>query len=564
MENQPHIKDILSQMKVRNLISRREWLAAISVAVGLTIILALPYVLGYAFAGPDLTFTGILMNPEDTQSYFAKMLQGYDGQWLYRIPFTVEEHDPALLGGLYPLLGHIARLFGLSLDAIWNLSRFISSVILFVTTFAFIATYLPDRRERWSAYLLAILGSGLGWLLFIINQPYWLGAFPVDFKMPEAHLFFSALTFPHGMLGTALLLASFVFIKKALNSNNGAWLFAILAGLSNLLLGIIYPFLIYLIAVTYGVYWLFRLYLGRRIEWLDTGLLAVALIIPLPLYIYYYYTYQVNEIFRTWADQAVTTSPAIPHFIIAYGPLLLLALLPLFINKKKGSNRGSTTLLWSWIIAASLLIYAPINPQRRFVQGVQVPLSILGAIGIYQVFLPWLMGTRLFQRVLNRPRYSIEGLERLTVVAIIAILALSNIYVLASMSITAAIQKPYPFFREKDEVAAVEWLRNQDGPRTAVISAYETGNFIGARAGKPVLVGHWAETAFWEDKLDKAMTFYQDETSDRWRIDLLDQYGIGFVWYGTMERLLGDFDPLSADYLFLVYSHGDVNIYGVR
>jgi uncharacterized membrane protein len=164
----------------------------------------------------------------------------------------------------------------------------------------------------------------------------------------------------------------------------------------------------------------------------------------------------------------------------------------------------------------------------------------------------------------NRPRYSIEGLERLTVVAVIAILALSNVYVLASMSITAAIQKPYPFFREKDEVAAVEWLRNQDGSRTAVLSAYETGNFIGARAGSPVLVGHWAETVSWEEKIDKTETFYKGETSDGWRIKLLDQYGIGFVWHGSMERLLGDFDPVSADYLFPVYSDGGVDIYGVR
>ena len=41
-----------------------------------------------------------------------------------------------------------------------------------------------------------ILGSGLGWVLFLFGQTYWLGAFPVDFKMPEAHLFFSAMTLP--------------------------------------------------------------------------------------------------------------------------------------------------------------------------------------------------------------------------------------------------------------------------------------------------------------------------------------------------------------------------------
>ena len=47
---------------------------------------------------PGLSFTGILMNPEDSQTYFAKMLQGYNGRFLYTIPFTPEPHDPAFVG----------------------------------------------------------------------------------------------------------------------------------------------------------------------------------------------------------------------------------------------------------------------------------------------------------------------------------------------------------------------------------------------------------------------------------------------------------------------------------
>ncbi|MEZ4646191.1 MAG: hypothetical protein R3E31_26300 [Chloroflexota bacterium] len=61
-------------------------------------VLFLPYYLGYTFVPSGQAFTGILMNPEDSQTYFAKMLQGYDGQWLYTIPFTAEAHEPALVG----------------------------------------------------------------------------------------------------------------------------------------------------------------------------------------------------------------------------------------------------------------------------------------------------------------------------------------------------------------------------------------------------------------------------------------------------------------------------------
>ena len=551
-------------MEIHRVITRREWIAAAGVALGLTVLMTLPYILGYALAGPERTFTGILMNPEDSQSYFAKMLQGYQGQWLYRIPFTVEEHDPALLGGFYLLLGHAARILRLELDTIWFLSRSISSVILFVTTFGFISTYFSEKRERWTAYLIAILGSGLGWLLFLISQPYWLGAYPIDFKMPEAHLFFSALTFPHGMIGTALIMVSFYLVDRALRSISRPLVFALLAGLSNLLLGIVYPFLIYLIGVTYGIYWLFRAYRAKRILWSEIGLLSVALIIPLPMYIYYYYTYQVNEIFRAWADQAVTTSPTLPHYLVAYGPLLILAMLPLFIGEKREFTSGRATLLWSWVIAAALLIYAPVNAQRRFVQGVQAPLSILATIGLYQVFLPWLMTTRIIKRLAERPRYSIMGLERLTTAAFIAFLALSNVYVLASMSITAAIQQPYPFFRQNSEIAAVEWLMNHSESGTAVLSAYETGNFIAAHAGTPVFVGHWAETASWDEKIDETAAFYGEKTDDGWRVGLLSQYGIDFVWHGPKERNLGGFEPDHAEFLGLIYSEGDVAIYLVR
>ena len=546
------------------MITRGEWLAATGVAVGLSALMAIPYLLGYALAGPDMTFTGILMNPEDSQSYFAKMLQGFEGQWLYRIPFTVEEHDPALLGGFYLLLGHAARILSVKLETIWILSRSMSSVILFVTTFAFISSHLDERRERWTAYLIAILGSGLGWLLFLLNQPFWLGAFPIDFKMPEAHLFFSALTFPHGMIGTSLIMASFFLIDKAFGLTNRAWIIALLAGLSNLILGIVYPFLIYLVGVTYGVYLLFRTYRARKILWNEIGLMTIALIIPMPLYIYYFYTYQANEIFRTWADQAVTSSPALPHFLVAYGPLLLLAMLSLFSKDKKIYLSGRTLLLWSWVIAVALLIYAPLNSQRRFVQGVQAPLSILAAIGLFQLLLPWMMSTRFFRWLADRPRYSIEGLERLTTTAIIAFLALSNVYVLASMSITAAIQRPYPFFRENDEVAAVEWLRNQNGSKEAVLSAAATGNFIAAHAGSPVFVGHWAETYSWTDKLDETEAFFKEKTEDSWRIGMLSRYGISFVWHGPVERDLGDFNPNDANFLGLVYSEGEVDIYQVR
>ncbi len=102
---------------------RSQWLLIILLAVGLVALMSLPYWLATTTARPGTFFTGIIMNPEDSQTYFAKMRQGYDGQWLYTIPFTTEAHEPAWVGVFYVWLGQAARALGVSLTAVWHGAR---------------------------------------------------------------------------------------------------------------------------------------------------------------------------------------------------------------------------------------------------------------------------------------------------------------------------------------------------------------------------------------------------------------------------------------------------------
>ncbi|MCA9972968.1 MAG: hypothetical protein KC425_22275, partial [Anaerolineales bacterium] len=100
----------------------------------LTCLMALPYAVAYLAAPADLAFTGLIMNPEDSQTYFAKILQGFDGAWQYTIPFTPEPHAPALVGIFYVWLGRLARLLGLAPIVIWHAARVVAQLILFGVT----------------------------------------------------------------------------------------------------------------------------------------------------------------------------------------------------------------------------------------------------------------------------------------------------------------------------------------------------------------------------------------------------------------------------------------------
>lgn len=543
-------------------VSRREWIIALIIALALTALLTVPYLLGYTLARPGTVFTGLIMNPEDSQSYFAKMLQGYHGQWLYTIPFTPERHEPAFIGGFYLVLGQLARWFNLSLDFIWNGARIVADLILFLITFFFICTFLNDKRQRWTAYLLAILGSGLGWMLFALNQVEWLGAFPVDFKMPEAHLFFSALTFPHVAAGTSILLLSFWLLLRAIHGDKH-WIFAILAGVANLLLGIVYPFLIFLVAATAGLYWLYLSLQARQIQWRPAGLIAIALLIPLPLNLYYAFVQFNNEVFRTWSDQAILVSPPFPHYLVSYGIMIVLALLSL-LRKEQSAEVGIKAFLWAWIIAAAILLYTPLNPQRRYVQGIQVPLAILASVGLLVVVMPWLLDTRPFRRLADRPRYSRKGLARFLIFAFLLFMSISNIYLLLDVSFTAAIKRPYPFFRPQAEVDAINWMKTNTEQTAVVLAAYETGNYIAAHAGNPVVVGHWAETINWDRQFEQTIRFYDGSSEDEWRQEFLSSNGVSYVWYGPKERMLGNFYPVNAEYLVPIYSKGEVEVFEVH
>ena len=564
--------------------TRREWLAAAVVSVLICLVLLVPFWLAYTSMGNALVFTDSLMNPEDSQTYFAKMATGYRGDWLYTVPFTAELHDPFFVGSLYITLGRVARWLGVSLTAVWHAARFLFGVPMFLTTFAFIGLFFRRPRGRWAAFLLAAMGSGLGWFLFLIGEPYLLDAFPIDFKMPEARPFFTALTYPHIALTTALMLASFWLTLKALHDAAGRWPYATAAGVVNLLIGIAHPLLVYVIFAAGSLYWLALAVRARRILWGEGFALGLTFVLLAPLVLYYSYTVSTNEVFAGWnAQREGTLSPPWPHFIIAYGPYLLLAALyalrdrlpaqsqDVFLEGSKGArdsgNSAETApwlFLWMWVLTVALLVYAPLNSQRRFVQGVHIALSILATAGLLEIALPWLRTTRPFRWLVARPRYSAAGLTRLLLAFFLGFMMLSNFYLLTSVSVSAVVQQPDPIFRPAAEAEAAAWLQEHGDMGDVVLASYQTGNYVAARSGVRTVVGHWAETISFDEKRAAVGAFYDGGTDDANRRALLARYGVDLVWWGPRERELGTFRPGGAPYLKPVYENHGISIFRVE
>ncbi len=565
---------------------KRAWIVAFVIALSTAALLILPYLIGHLTAPEGIVYTGLLVNLEDG-TYLSAIEQGRSGAWLYRSHFTVEAHEPVFLEGFYLFLGQVGRILNLSAVTMWHVGQFGANLILFLTIFWFISLFLESNKHRFTAYLLTLFGAGFDWWQF----PAWFErqvaseVVPIDLRFPEAHTFYSALTFPHFVAGITLILLALGLTFYLLILPTGdmrRWLLAVGAGIANLLLGIVYPFLIYLTAVVLGSYYLYllwrrvkngrdRLSWWHDLDWVEIGQLAVVFLVPLPLYIYYAIVFLQSPVLQTWNEQAFTPSPNPVHYLLTYGLYLILGILYLYKRRRKDIVPQETNefqlkmnFLWIWLGAAAVLLYLPLNSQRRFVEGLQVPLAILAVVGFYKVVWPWFLNTRFMIALLKRPRYNIAGMQRLAVLALIGVAALGNIYLFASTMIELGLKQPYPLFRPQSEFEAMAWLEGALQPDEIVLATYRTGSFLPYRTGATVLVGNRYETGDFQVKRQEAAQFFKAETSDQWRRELLAQYGIDYVFVGPEEQQLGKEMFVAGAFLEPTFQSGEVIIYRVQ
>jgi hypothetical protein len=548
-------------------VSRPQWIKALLLAVLLAAFFNLPYLLGHNLAQPGTVYTGLLINVEDG-SYLGDIEQGRQGKWTYTNLFTPETHEPVFIQGFYLALGHLGRLLGLSTVATWHLGRFLANLIFFLTLFAFVAFFFANSLQRYVAFALIVLGGGFDWREFPLwlERPNTLEAVPVDLFMPEAHPFFSALTYPHFVAGITLIMLALWLAFGALTTAGGRrWWLALAAGVGNLLLAVVYPYLLLIPAGVLGVYYLLLVWPERRLRWPEAGALVVVFAVPLPLMLYYVSVLSSNPVMQQWNAQAVTLSPTPLHYFLAYLPYLVPALLTLRLFKRSHVLRQEAFIfLWVWVAVTVVLLYTPINPQRRFVEGFQIPLAILATIGLFEWVLPGLGQTRLFRALALRPRYSAAGLQKLAVVLFIATSSLIHFFIYMATVLSLVSAQAYPLFRPQAEIEAMLWLGQQTTDREVVLADYWTGSYLPSIAGSRVFVGHLYETVRFEERRELARQFFDERTTDEWRLALLGEYQVAYLFWGPAERASGDFDPAETNYLIPVFENDEATVYRVQ
>ena len=549
-------------MEARNQVTRREWLWALAWSAAALALTCVPYLLGAALSSEARVFGGFVLGVEDGYSYLAKMGEGARGAWLFHIVYTSEPHDGALFFLFHLLLGKVALLAANvghwpltdTMVAVYHAARIVWGMSLLLIVYRFVAMFTASRAIRRLAFLIVAFSGGLGWLLLLMGQPNWLGSSPVDLLLPEGFTFLVLYGFPHIALGRILLLGGFVTLWNP--AKIGDWCKVIITGLCWLAMGLIVPFYVAVAWAVTGAAWMTVTIRRRAIDWNETLCTAIACLIAAPVVAYSLIVFTVNPVMRVWSQQNLILSPHPLHYVMGYALVGLLAIPGIVYVLRRSDEMRSRLVAWAVVVPP--LLYLPFNLQRRLIEGWQIPLALLAAIGSARFVLPAWRRTRLVRWLIRFPRYSARGLSRWAIALILLAMIPTNVLLLASGTL-AVLARAQPIFRDGGEVRALDWLSTRATYDDVILSSYRVGNYLPARVGARVFIGLGTETANFQVKLALMKRFFDPATPDDWRAQLLREQHITYVFATPDEQ----FATGDARLLLPVYQSEEYTVYRV-
>jgi hypothetical protein len=514
--------------------SRRTVLAFSIVFALLTLI---PYLAAYVNAG-SLRFSGFLFNLADAASYLAKMRQGYDGQWLYRLAFTANPGPGALIFPYYFLLGHLAWILRLPLIAVWHIARMSGAVIFLLVAWEFFGRIGLASRARAAAWFLTAFGSGFGILAVVL-----LHGFTSDMWVAEYIPFLGMLTNAHFPLATALLLL--LVMRIAMPSHPPAWDSFLITAVIGAALGAIQPFAILPAGLALAAWSIIRRAAdGRFPDGAIAGLTAAGLGM-LPWVSYDFWITQTLPNFAAWFAQNQTPTRPLWDVALSLGlPGVIVAFLfgrwllsPGRLDRKVRSVSSGTLLLALWLAINLVLLYAPFSLQRRLMMGMWIPAAALAA--------------PVIERWLFRPNFSIR---RGWIVGVPLVLTNATLF---GLLLIGGLRHMPELFLSRDEAAAVDWL-DSNARGSVVLASPVLSQWLPGMAGVRVVYGHPMETLDGEETKAAVEDYFSGTGSTRFPFER----GVNYVVIGPREKQFGG--NINWDQFGSVFYFGSVTIYLVQ
>ncbi len=506
--------------------------------LGVLFLTLAPYLLAPGLTPRDKVFSGFLLNPADGFTYLAKMRQGYQGAWAFRLPYTIRPGEPAFLFVYHLFLGHVARASGLAPLAVYHGARLLGGMALFLLVVRFCRWALDEPAQWAGAVLLIMVGGGLGWL----GVPF--GFLGSDLTVPESIPFLTVYVNAHFGVAAAALLGGLLSIVVAEGRLARLAALALLAGT---VVGAVQPFAAAIPAAVVPA-WLCVEYLKRRplslSAWVREpsvlhSLLTLGAFVlgVMPWAAYDAWLTVVHPAIAGWAQQNQTPSPSPWAYMLGFG--LLLPLAALGARRAWPTPRGR--LMVVWIVIQAALLYAPFPLQRRLALGLYFPLAVLAVEGLEE---------------LRR-----RGRDVRRMLIFVLLLSVPSNALVVGLGLLGVRQGRSPVTYSAQERAAYSWMDSHLPTDALVLTGTDNGNRLPAFADVRVVYGHPFETpnAAEAEALMRSLLTWNGDA--RQGLERLRGLGVSWVLLGPEELTSGE--PAWLSLVVERARFGEVAVYEV-
>jgi hypothetical protein len=543
-----------------------EWRFVAGFILVLLVFTSIPYLYAYLSTPPDMQFMGLSLNIPDHMQYFSWMRElTYSN--LSANKLTPEPNAPIFFNLLWWGMARLSLLLRLDYAGIYQILRIGSAILFLLLSYRLCAWFLNDLLMRRIAFLVIALTSGFGWVLVLMKYTLTAGEliYPNYVYISEGNTFLGIMSYPHFI---AAALYVFVFYLILQGERVGQIRYAVAAGLVALFFGWQHAYDLILVYGILAGYILLKILRDRYLSWyLVKSSVIIGVISWWPaLYSLVLTTMDPlwSEVLAQFANVEIYSPP--PHHL----PILLgfTFLLALFTVLRKNTPSFKTLnnndlFLSAWFLSNFFLIYIPTDFQIHMLNGWQIPMAILATQGLFRFIIPWLERKfGLWVKRLNHRNFRYPSIRHLAAYGFVLLVLPTNLY-LFTWRLLELSNHYYPYYLYNEEVKALEWLEKQPGTDGVVFSSLTIGQFVPVLTGKHAFLAHWAQTVDFYGKWDMVSEFYDPDTGDARRLEILQNYEVNYVIYGPAEKLLGEVYLAQAAFLEEVYSSSKVKIYEV-
>jgi len=518
--------------------SVKEYRWALLVSILLLAFGSIPFITGYAAQTPDQRFIGTFYDSPDYAVHMAMLHYGEQGGWDYQLRFTTEPHTAAYVRLFYVLLGHLGGWVHLPAAILFQVARLAFGLLACLSIYRLLVRVFPSVNQRRLAFILTMLGSGVGWLQVLFA---WVPSkiAPVDLWLIDAYPLFSIDLFPHfAATIAALAIAITAFLDQ---SNRPRWQNLFVIGTCAIFVQIVNPIAFILPDLAMTGMFAFLSWQKGRINIPLARSLGLIAVIQIPLALYSFVLLTRDPAWAIFTRQNVTLSPPPLYYLFGFALFWPFALAGMF----KAFRYRVTGVGWAaiWTICAFGLAYLPVAIQARFLLAVTLPLAVLATPSLLEIS-HWL-SIRLRLGLFTGA------------IAVTALASMSTLLLLGTTSLGMAA-RPQSLFEPTGLVQAVRWLGKNGSSNDVVLDAEPTALLVAIQTPLRLYSGHAMETLYYDKKSQAVHLFYQGGQSAGW----LQAQGITLVIFGPHEA---DWQqtPLVPSGMKLAYRNDQASIYRV-